>query len=118
MEQKQKIFLAVGLLAIVFVALGVGFFAMGGSDSSSSASDDSSSIMFIIMISQIPIWMSLAVASREKRKKKEAEGRKGKEKRLYDADDEDYFEDKVLSEYDGEIVGYDEVEEKNTLHNS
>ncbi len=111
MEKQQKIFLVAGLLLALLIAGVVGFFVVGGS-SPGSGGDGGSSIIFIILISQIPIWVSLGVASREKRKRKETEGRKSKEKPLYD---DDQFEDSLLSAYDGEIVGYDDLED-NQLH--
>ena len=110
MEKQQRIFIVAGLLLALLIAGVVGFFVIGGS-SSSGSSDSGSSTIFIIMISQIPIWVSLGVASREKRKKKDAEGRKRKEKPFYSLEEEYHLEDKVLSAYDGEIVGYDELED-------
>lgn len=108
MDQKYKISLVIGLLAVVLLAGIAAFFIAGGS--STSGGSDGNSTMWIIMISQIPIWVSLSVATRESRKKKEAE----KAKNDYQAQDADYFADKLLSD-EGEIVSYEEIENARRL---
>jgi len=101
-----KVALAIGLAAL-FAAL-VLFFVVRVDSGSGSNSDS----FFPIWISLVPIWISVGIGAQEKRKRDEKAKRKQKET-IYDyAEDEDYLEDKVLSAYDGEIVGYDEAEEE------
>jgi|GEM_PF-6938529 len=111
MDKKYKISLIIGLL-LVFMLAGVTFFFIAGGNGASSGDSDSSSVIWIIMASQIPIWISLAAASQQKLKKKKVETMNTAGD--YQPEDADYFADKVLSD-EGEIVSYDEIDESRRM---
>ena len=99
-ENIRKILLITGLILLVF-GIGIMVFV---DIVYSNESNNSNRTLWVIMVIQMPVWISLIIASNQNRKKKETP----KANNVYQSEDAGYFADNIISN-EGEIIGNDDI---------